>query len=217
MKLTNLKSIILLITIAFTSSGITRAGWVKELPNHGISVVFNTDDHSLRLLSIEDSSKCIFEIQKVECVAIHPNQNAIMIYQRDNSFKFTTIVNQNGQWHEIQTPAIPLDNRCIGTRYHGSSCAYRLFKSCNTFIIMLPNGVQIFEFADCAWNELCIIEAAKNINAIKNLPDQNIVHITAKFENSGKEFTKKFDYNRETKSLDELINTSKIVYKKKCA
>ncbi len=198
MKLINLHSIIVLITIVFTASGITRAGWIKELPN-GTSVVFNTDEHSLRLLSIGDSPTCVFEMQKVENVAIHPNKNAIMIYQRDNSFKFKTIVNRNGHWHEIQTPPIPLDDNCIGTRYQGSSCAYRLFKSCNIFIIMLPNGVQIFEFADCAWNELCIIEGAKNIQLIKSLPNQNMLHITAVFEENGQKFTREFDYNRESK------------------
>jgi hypothetical protein len=203
MKLINLKSIIVLITIAFTASGITRAGWIKELPN-GISVVFNADDYSLRLMSIGDSPTCVFEIQKVENVAIHPNQNAIMIYQRDNSIKFKTIVNENGNWHEIQTPPIPLDNNCIGTRYQGSSCAYRLLKSCNIFIIMLPHAVQIFEFADSAWNELCIIEGAKNIQLTKNFPEQNILHITAVFEENGQKFTREFDYNRESLSLKKI-------------
>jgi|GEM_PF-4566401 len=215
MKLINLKCIIIAGIIAFTAGGITQAGWTKELPDHRISVVFNTDDDSLRLLSTENASTCIFEIQEVGSAVIHPNKNAIMMFGRDGSFIFKTIVaSQNGRWHKIRTPVIPLDDNCIGTRYDGTSCAYRLLRGCNIFIIMLPNAVQIFEFADCAWNELCCVEGAKDIRQVNNFPDQKVVQITAKFEKDRKEFTRIFEYDRESKSLYELIDTSKIVNKK---
>lgn len=198
MKVTNFGKFVTAAIIACTVTSIARGGWTKELPD-GTSVVVNTQEHSLTLLK---NDACIFEIQNVGSVVIHPDKDAIMMRGYE-PFTFRTIVKRDDKWREIQVPLIPVDSRSNGTRYEGTSCASRLFRGCKIFIIMLPRAVQIFEYKDFAWNELCSINGATDVKSVKNLSEQK-VSITAEFKQNYKEFTEKFEYDRQNKELIKL-------------
>lgn len=200
MKVTYFGKFVIAAVIASTVTSIVPAGWTKELPD-GTSVVIDTQEHSLKLLN---NDVCIFKIQNVGSAAIHPDKNAIMM-RGSETFDFKTIVKQDDKWREIQTPLVPTDSSCDGTRYTGTSCASRLFRRCKIFIIMLPDAVQIFEYKDFAWNELCSIDGATDVKRITNLSEQK-VSITAEFKQNYKEFTEKFEYDRQNKELIKLLD-----------
>lgn len=194
----------LLAAIACVAVGTLNATWCKPLPN-GTSVVFDRKEHTLKIFQNHDESDvCIFGINNIATAVIHPEKTAIMTYGSDNDLSFKTIINQNGQWREIATPVIPEDPRCIGTRYQGTSCSYRLLRGCKIFIIMLPHGVQIFEYNNFAWSELCIIQDAQEIISVKNSTDNEVV-IVAEFGDNRNKRKKSFIFDREDRIVKKEI------------